>query len=81
MASELEGRVIRLIDTRYNRERINVLPTSTLRSKLRMTEKDLCSLLFDLEDEFDIAISDDEMEPLDRVSEVVDLIETKKTKV
>ena len=79
-ASEIEKRVTRLIDSHYNRQRIEVLPGATLRSGLRMDSLDILDLQLELEYEFDIDINDDDMEAVDCVSEIVLMIGNKLRK-
>lgn len=80
MVSVITKRVMRLIDDRYNRQRVAVGPTTTLRSDLRMDSFDRAALQFDLEDEFGIDVGDDEFGDIDSVSEVAGLVEHKNTK-
>lgn len=80
MVSVIARRVIRLIDDRYNRQRVEVLPETTLRSDLRMDSFDRVALQFDLEDEFGIDVGDGEFGDIDSVSEVAVLVENKRTK-
>ena len=76
--TDVERRLIQLIDSHFNRQRILVELTTQLRSGLRMDSLDLVELVMDVEHEFQIDVPVEDFERADRVGELADLIERKR---
>ena len=58
---EVERRVIRIVDTKFNGPRISVTPETRLISDLRLTSADIFDLTVYLKEEFNIQIGDNEV--------------------
>lgn len=76
--SDVQRRLIQLVDTHFNRQRILVSLTTKLRSELRMDSLDLTELCLESESEFKIELTDNEFDSADSVGELAELITQKR---
>ncbi len=70
-------RVIDIVADKSGHERKTVLPTSDLSNDLHFDSLDAVELCMEVEKEWNLAFSDDEMEKLSNVQSIVDLVEKK----
>ena len=75
--SYIQSRLIRLIDGRFNRERLLVQPHMDLSRDLKLDSLDLVELAISCEDEFQVTI--DDLDDVDTVAQLLALIIEKKS--
>ncbi|AQS55581.1 acyl carrier protein [Novibacillus thermophilus] len=75
MADTFE-RVKKIIVDRLDVEESQVVPTASFKDDLGADSLDVVELVMELEDEFDMEISDEEAEKISTVQEVIDYIES-----
>ena len=75
MADTFE-RVKKIIVDRLDVEESQVVPTASFKDDLGADFFDVVELVMELEDEFDMEISDEEAEKISTVQEVIDYIES-----
>ena len=78
MPDDIERRVIRLIDNRHNRPRIEVKTTTDLVHDLGFDAQDCGTLIRDLEAEFNIEIGDGEVTGIAKVQDIIDVITSQR---
>lgn len=69
-------RVKKIIVDRLDVEESQVVPSASFKDDLGADSLDVVELVMELEDEFDMEISDEEAEKISTVQEVIDYIES-----
>ncbi|WP_202079887.1 acyl carrier protein [Caldalkalibacillus salinus] len=77
MADTLE-RVKKIIVERLDVDEADVTPEASFKDDLGADSLDVVELVMELEDEFDLEISDEEAEKISKVGEVVSYIESQQ---
>ncbi|MDA7951572.1 MAG: acyl carrier protein [Pirellulaceae bacterium] len=75
MAS-LEERVINIVAEQLGRDPDTIKPESTFENDLQADSLDVVEIVMNLEEEFDIDIPDDAAEKIQKVSQVIEFIES-----
>lgn len=75
MATTLE-RVVKIVTERLNVEESEVKPEATFKDDLGADSLDVVELVMELEDEFDLEISDEDAEKISTVGDVIEYIES-----
>ena len=78
MADDVFERVKKIIVDRLDVEESQVVPSASFKEDLGADSLDVVELVMELEDEFDMEISDEEAEKISTVQEVVDYINAHK---
>lgn len=73
--ADIRARFTKLATERLGKEPSEIIDAATLRDDLGADSLDIVEVIFDIEEEFDIDISDDECEHLSTVRTALDLIE------
>ena len=76
--SDVFERVKRIIVDRLGVDESEVTPEASFKDDLGADSLDIVELVMELEDEFDLEISDEDAEKITTVGEVVDYIESHK---
>lgn len=78
MADDIFDRVKRIIVDRLGVEEAEIKPESSFKEDLGADSLDVVELVMELEDEFEIEISDEDAEKINTVGEVVEYIKSQQ---
>ncbi|GGE41930.1 acyl carrier protein [Pullulanibacillus camelliae] len=78
MAEDILGRVKKIVADRLDVDEADVKPEASFKEDLEADSLDVVELVMELEDEFDLEISDEDAEKILTVGDVVEYIENHK---
>jgi len=78
LAEDILGRVKKIVADRLDVDEADVKPEASFKEDLEADSLDVVELVMELEDEFDLEISDEDAEKILTVGDVVEYIENHK---
>ncbi len=74
MSNKIESKVIEIICSQLSLRESDVLPDSRFINDLGADSLDIVELIMEIEEEFNLEIPDEDIEPLNTVQDVIDYI-------